>query len=202
MGRHLWRRSARRQPPDASLIFVFCSPNIAGMTQPAASRPEPSHDVRDLFLRLWAKELATTRKVLERIPEGSDYRPDPKSRTARDIAWLMVREQIALVDGLERGEIRWSEPPTPSTMAEVLALDDRHRERMVERLKELPAAAWDVPVPFTYEGNTIMTETGIDSAWTFLLDLIHHRGQLSTYLRAMGSTVPQIYGPSADEPMM
>jgi uncharacterized damage-inducible protein DinB len=47
-----------------------------------------------------------------------------------------------------------------------------------------------------------MTETGIDSAWTFLLDVIHHRGQLSTYLRAMGSTVPQIYGPSADEPMM
>ena len=172
------------------------------MSQPATTRPAPAHEVRDLFLRLWAKELQTTRKVLERIPEGSDYRPDPKSRTAREIAWLMVREQIALVDGLERGEIRWSEPPVPSTMAEVLALDDRHRERMVERLKELPAASWDVPVPFTYEGNTIMTETGIDSAWTFLLDVIHHRGQLSTYLRAMGSTVPQIYGPSADEPMM
>lgn len=172
------------------------------MSQPAASRPEPTHDVRDLFLRLWAKELQTTRTVLERIPEGSDYRPDPKSRTARDIAWLMVREQIALVDGLESGEIRWSEPPTPATMAEVLALDDSHRERLVERLEALPVAAWDIPVPFTYDGNTIMTETGIDSAWTFLLDLVHHRGQLSTYLRAMGSTVPQIYGPSADEPMM
>jgi uncharacterized damage-inducible protein DinB len=172
------------------------------MSQPAASRPAPLHEVRDLFLRLWAKELQTTRKVLERIPEGSDYRPDPKSRTAREIAWLMVREQIALVDGLERGEIRWSEPPAPAAMADNLALDDKHRERMVERLKELPAAAWDVPVPFTYEGNTIMTETGIDSAWTFLLDLVHHRGQISTYLRAMGSTVPQIYGPSADEPMM
>ena len=73
---------------------------------------------------------------------------------------------------------------------------------MVDRLKALPAAAWDVPVPFTFEGNAIMTETGIDSAWTFLLDVIHHRGQLPTYLRAMGSTVPQIYGPSADEPMM
>ncbi|MEO5821907.1 MAG: DinB family protein [Vicinamibacteraceae bacterium] len=172
------------------------------MTQPAASRPSPSHDVRDLFLRLWAKELATTRTVLERIPEGSDYRPDPKSRTAREIAWLIVREQIALVDGIERGEIRWTEPPAPATVAEVLALDDQHRTGLVDRLKALPVAAWDVPVPFTYEGNAIMTETGIDSAWTFLLDVIHHRGQLSTYLRAMGSTVPQIYGPSADEPMM
>jgi uncharacterized damage-inducible protein DinB len=172
------------------------------MSQPAASRPEPNHDVRDLFLRLWAKELATTRKVLERIPEGSDYRPDAKSRTAREIAWLIVREQIALVEGLERGEIRWTELPAPPTMREVLALDDEHRARMTDRLQDLPVAAWHVPVPFTFEGNAIMTETGIDSAWTFLLDVIHHRGQLSTYLRAMGSTVPQIYGPSADEPMM
>jgi uncharacterized damage-inducible protein DinB len=169
------------------------------MTQPAA-RPAPN-EVRDLFLRLWAKELPTTRKVLERIPEGSDYRPDPKSRTAREIAWLIVREQIAIVDGLERGEIRWSEPPVPATMREVLALDAEHQAGLVDRLKALPVAAWDVPVPFTMDGNTIMTETGIDSAWTFLLDVIHHRGQLSTYLRAMGSTVPQIYGPSADEPM-
>ncbi len=172
------------------------------MTQPAASRSAPSDEVRDLFLRLWAKELTTTRKVLERIPEGSDYRPDPKSRTAREIAWLIVREQIALVDGLERGEIRWTEVPAPTAMAAVLALDDEHRAGMVDRLKALPAAAWEIPVPFTFDGNVIMTETGIESGWTFLLDVIHHRGQLSAYLRAMGSTVPQIYGPSADEPMM
>jgi uncharacterized damage-inducible protein DinB len=172
------------------------------MTQPAAASRSSNHEARDLFLRLWAKELPTTRKVLERIPEGSDYRPDPKSRTAREIAWLIVREQIALVEGLERGEIRWAEPPTPATIAEVLALDDQHRARMVERLQELPAAAWDIPVPFTFDGHVIMTETGIDSAWTFLLDVIHHRGQISTYLRPMGATVPQIYGPSADEPTM
>jgi uncharacterized damage-inducible protein DinB len=172
------------------------------MTQPAAASRPSNHEARDLFLRLWAKELPTTRKVLERIPEGSDYRPDPKSRTAREIAWLIVREQIALVEGLERGEIRWTEPPVPATMADVLALDDQHRGGLVARLEALPAAAWDIPVPFTFDGNTIMTETGIDSSWTFLLDVIHHRGQLSTYLRPMGSTVPQIYGPSADEPMM
>jgi hypothetical protein len=111
---------------------------IRGMTQPAAASRPSSHEVRDLFLRLWAKELPTTRKVLERIPEGSDYRPDPKSRTAREIAWLIVREQIALVDGLERGEIRWTEPPCPATIADVLALDGQHRARMVERLQELP----------------------------------------------------------------
>ncbi len=36
--------------------------------------------------------------------------------------------------------------------------------------------------------------------WSFLFDIVHHRGQITTYLRPMGSAVPQIYGPSADEP--
>jgi hypothetical protein len=51
---------------------------------------------KELFLKFWEKEAETTRKVLSRIPEGSDYRPDPKSRTAREIAWLVVRESIVL----------------------------------------------------------------------------------------------------------
>jgi len=55
-------------------------------------------------------------------------------------------------------------------------------------------------VPMMYEGKEIMKMTGTDTAWGFLVDIIHHRGQLSTYLRPMGSTVPQIYGPTADEP--
>ena len=168
------------------------------MTMPT---PAPSSDVQAQFLRLWAKEAPTTRKVLERIPEGSDYRPDPKSRTAREIAWLIVREEVALVEGLERGEIKWVELPAPATMAQVRATAAESGD-LVARMKKLPASAWSSAVPFSFEGNVIMTETGIESAWTFLLDIIHHRGQLSTYLRAMGSTVPQIYGPSADEPMM
>src|SRR3954447_2638558 len=121
---------------DFRLMFAY----TRNMTQPAAASRPSSHEARDLFLRLWAKELPTTRKVLERIPEGSDYRPDPKSRTAREIAWLIVREQMRRIDALEGGEIRWTEPPPPATVGEVLALDDRHRGRLVERLQELPAA--------------------------------------------------------------
>ena len=56
-------------------------------------------------------------------------------------------------------------------------------------------------MPFMMGGQEVMKATGYDNAWGFLLDMIHHRGQLTTYLRPMGSTVPQIYGPSADEPM-
>ena len=84
---------------------------------------------------------------------------------------------------------------------EVVAAYDRLNEGALKRLQALPASRWEGPVPFVYQGTEVMKETGYDNAWGFLLDIIHHRGQLSTYLRPMGAKVPQIYGPSADEPM-
>ncbi len=154
-----------------------------------------------LFLKFWEKEAAATRKVLTRIPEGSDYRPDPKSRPAREIAWLIVREEIALGDGLRKGQLEWIEEPAPKTMKEVLDEYDRQHDRITAEFRGMDDAAWQKKVPFIYGGQTVMNETASDNAFGFLFDIVHHRGQISTYLRAMGSTVPQIYGPSADEPM-
>ncbi len=158
-------------------------------------------DHKTFFLKTWEKEAPATRKVLARIPEGSDYRPDAKSRTAREIAWLIVREEIALADGLEKGAFEWAEVPAPATMKEVLDMYDRHHDEATRRMRALDTTRWEQKVPFIYGGQEVMSEPGYDNAWGFLLDMIHHRGQLSCYLRPMGSTVPQIYGPSADEPM-
>ena len=154
-----------------------------------------------LFLKFWEKEAATTRKVLSRIPEGSDYRPDPKSRPAREIAWLIVREEVALGEGLRKGVLEWNDVPAPATMKEVLAEYDRHHDAITAEFRAIDAAAWEERIPFMWGGQEVMKETAYDNAFGFLFDIIHHRGQITTYLRAMGSTVPQIYGPSADEPM-
>lgn len=158
-------------------------------------------DHKAFFLKVWEKEAPATRKVLARIPEGSEYRPDPKSRTAREIAWLIVREELALADGLEKGVFEWAEVPAPASMKEVLATYDGHHDEATRRLQAVDAGRWEQKVPFMYQGQEVMSEPGFESAWGFLLDMVHHRGQLATYLRPMGSTVPQIYGPSADEPM-
>ena len=158
-------------------------------------------DEKMLFLQFWDKEAAATRKVLSRIPEGSSYRPDPKSRTAREIAWLIVREESVLADGLEKGTLEWQEVAAPGTMKEVLATYDKQHDSATKKLKSLSTANWERKVPFMFQGQEVMSESGSGNAWGFFLDIIHHRGQLSTYLRPMGSTVPQIYGPSADEPM-
>lgn len=158
-------------------------------------------DHKAFFLKNWNKEAGATRAVLSRIPEGAHYRPDPKARTAQEIAWLIVHEEAVIADGLEAGQVEWVDAKVPATMREVLeAYDQRHQE-ITKRLTALDAARWEQDVPFLYQGHEVMRETAYEMAWGFLLDSIHHRGQLSTYLRPIGAKVPQIYGPSADEPM-
>ena len=66
-------------------------------------------------------------------------------------------------------------------------------------MRALDPVTWGKEIPFLWAGQEVMRDTGYDTAWGFLFDQVHHRGQLSTYLRPMGSTVPSIYGPSADE---
>jgi uncharacterized damage-inducible protein DinB len=152
-------------------------------------------DERTLFTRFWIDESRTTRNVIARIPENSDYRPDPKSRTAREIAWQIVCEEKMLIDALESGKAEWAPPPMPETMKEILETYEQQSARMADRWKALPDARWNGTLEFF--GNQRLAPP---MAWSFLFDIVHHRGQITTYLRPMGSTVPQIYGPSADEP--
>jgi uncharacterized damage-inducible protein DinB len=157
-------------------------------------------DEKALFLQFWEKEAPAMRKVISRIPQDkSDYRADPRARTARDIAWLLVQEEILLCKGLENGVMHWEDVPTPATVAEIVATYDRHHDDVTKRMRALPTVNWERPVPFMFQGQEVMKETGYGNAWSFLFDAIHHRGQLSTYLRPMGAKVPSIYGPSGDE---
>ncbi len=152
-------------------------------------------DEKSLFTSFWAKESETTRKVLARIPEGSDYKPDPRSRTAKEIAWQIVCEEKMIIDALEQGKAEWAPPPTPATMKEVLSAYETQSAVMPARWNALSSTHWQGEMDFFGSKRA-----SAPMAWSFLFDIVHHRGQISTYLRPMGSTVPQIYGPSGDEP--
>jgi uncharacterized damage-inducible protein DinB len=152
-------------------------------------------DEKSLFTKFWTNESKTTSKVLARIPEGSDYRPDLKSRTAQEIAWQIVCEEKMIIEALEDGKAEWAPPQMPRTMKEVVDTYEKQSEGIVNRLKSLPAERWDGKLEFFGQKRPASP-----MAWSFLFDIVHHRGQISTYLRPMGSTVPQIYGPSGDEP--
>ena len=130
-------------------------------------------DQKALFLKFWEKEAAATRKVIARIPEErSDYRADPKARTARELAWLIVREEIALAEGLEKRAFEWVEAPLPATVKEVLDTYDRHHEDVTKRLYGLDPDRWEAQVPFIHEGKEVMSASGYDSAW------VNNRGEV------------------------
>ena len=150
-------------------------------------------DEQALFTKFWSDEAKTTGRVLSRIPEGSDYRPDAKSRTAKEIAWQIVCEEKMLLDALESGTAEWAPPPQPETMEAVLAVYEK--QEIVRRLNALPASRWEGMLEWFGTQRP-----AAPMAWSFLFDIVHHRGQITTYLRPMGAKVPQIYGPSGDEP--
>ena len=152
-------------------------------------------DEKALFTKFWTKESKTTRNVIARIPESSDYRPDPRSRTAMEIAWQIVCEEKMIIEALENGQAEWAPAPAPATMKEVLAAYERQSAELPKRWNALPAEKWNGTLVFFGQQRS-----SSEMAWGFLFDIVHHRGQITTYLRPMGSTVPQIYGPSADEP--
>ncbi len=152
-------------------------------------------DEKALFTTFWTNETKTTRKVIERIPDGSDYRPDPKSRTAQEIAWQIVCEERMIIEALEQGKAEWTPPPMPQSMKEVAETYAKQSADIIRRWDALPADRWDGELDF-FGGK----RPASGMAWSFLFDIVHHRGQISTYLRPMGAKVPQIYGPSHDEP--
>lgn len=99
------------------------------------------------------------------------------------------------IEALERGRVDGSSPSMPATMRDVLEAYVEQSASMPQRWNELSQERWDGTLDFFGQERP-----AAPLAWSFLFDVVHHRGQISTYLRPMGSTVPQIYGPSADEP--
>ena len=138
-------------------------------------------------------------RVLKAIPESrAEYRPDPKGRTAIELAWLFAVEESALLSLIETGVTKWKESAPSGRLEQIVADFERTSEKVNSRLERLDPSAWEKKVKFVMEKGE-WEDTLSQMVWGFLFDAIHHRGQLSTYLRPMGGKVPSIYGPSADD---
>ena len=139
-------------------------------------------------------------KVLKAIPQAKlDYRPDPKSRTAIEIAWVLAQEEGSLLALLDQGVVEWKEEKPPARIEEIVATFERNAAGVNERLKKLDEAGWTKKGRILMGGGGAWEDTIEQFVRGFLFDAIHHRGQLTTYLRPMGGKVPSIYGPSADD---
>ena len=159
-----------------------------------------SRENLEFFMTRRKAERAAFVKVLRAVPQDErDYKPEPKSRSAAELAWVIATEEEDLGHLLANGVIDWAPSTPPATMEEIVAHYEKHAAAVDAGLAKLDEAGWAKPGKFMVGGNTVWEDTVQGLFWGFLLDGVHHRGQLSVYLRPMGSKVPAIYGPSADD---
>jgi uncharacterized damage-inducible protein DinB len=147
-----------------------------------------------------AREAEITKRVIAAIPEGKrDHKPDPHARTAWELAWHLANTDCQFLDSIADQKFNMSNPPEgdrPKTVAELVEWYDKNIKRGSERVRALSAEQLSTPVQFFMFNLPAAFYLG------FLNNhCIHHRGELATYLRPMGSKVPSIYGGSYDEPM-
>jgi uncharacterized damage-inducible protein DinB len=156
-------------------------------------------NTREFFVRQFRAERPKFVAVLRAIPDGGlDYRPHERNSTAGEIAWFLVLELETLVDTLTRGEHRWEQKPSPGTVGLIADEYEKAADALEAALATADDGQWESEGKLYFGEKLMMNRPRGEILWDFLFDAIHHRGQLSVYLRPMGGKVPSIYGPSGD----
>jgi uncharacterized damage-inducible protein DinB len=158
---------------------------------------------RESFLLMWGMETAATQRVLAAIPEKNiDWRPHAKSRSAVELTAFVAGHAAVLAMLMETGEIRAAATKTPASIKEAAGIWTAMLPQVETLLKGIDEKTWEQKMTSLYgpDGKVWQSAPMGGMIWATLFDLIHHRGQLSTYIRPMGGKVPSIYGPSADDP--
>jgi uncharacterized damage-inducible protein DinB len=154
---------------------------------------------REFFLQHCDAEFARFLSVLEATPaDRLDYRPHPKSRSAYELIGHLIGHEQDLLELATTGRINHRMQVPFPTLAEGVQIYRQAHEALTRHLRAVDEAAWEAPGRFLLDGAVVYEYPCRDLAWLLLFDGLHHRGQLSTYLRPMGGKVPSIYGPSAD----
>jgi uncharacterized damage-inducible protein DinB len=144
-------------------------------------------------------EHAITRKILSAIPPGQgNYRPDPKSMSALGLAWHIALAEVWFLDAvIDRrfGEFA-AKPEDVQTGPGIAHWCEENFQRRIPLLEALSGEHLATPVDF----HGLRNDPAVAYLNIMIRHSVHHRGQLSAYLRPMGAKVPAIYVESADEP--
>lgn len=162
--------------------------------------PEFAAGLRAMMLEGIEREAECTKRVIAAIPDDkSEYRPDPNARSAKELAWHIANTDVQFLDGIADLKFSMESPETkPQTSAEVAKWYDENMKRGIARVAALSPEQLLTPIEFFGVFNLPAV------AYLGFLNnhSVHHRGELATYLRPMGSKVPSIYGGSYDEPFV
>jgi uncharacterized damage-inducible protein DinB len=158
--------------------------------------------IADSLLPEFDQEMATTRRVLERVPsEKGEWKPHPKSFSLAHLAQLvsMIPDWIGQTLRKTEIDIAGGSPYSTQKTETLLEQFDRNvrssREALVAAKDKDFAVNWSLKM-----GNQVLiTQTRAAAVRSHISHLVHHRAQLGVYLRLVDVPVPQMYGPTADE---
>ena len=155
---------------------------------------ETAKTIADFVLQQTEQEYATTRKLLAAVPaEHSSYKPSEKCMSALDLASHIAASEAFFLSGVIHGAFEWKDPDF-KTPADALAFYDQTIPGLIAQARALPADKLAASISFGPWNDPAVMYLNLN-----LKHGVHHRGQLSSYLRPMGAKVPSIYGPSADD---
>ena|SRR5215213_8328901 len=155
---------------------------------------------REFFAQRLAAEIPAFNNVIRALPgDRLDYKPHEKNTAAGALAWQLAIEMSQLPELFRTGEIHWGSMKTPETIDEIASSIESSGQAAVEAAKSVDEERWNAPSKFYFKDQLAWEDTVSGMAWGYLFDMIHHRGQLTAYLRPMGGKVPSCYGPTADD---
>ena len=163
--------------------------------------PENAKAAADMLATVWEGEYPATCQVLAAVKDDNrNYKPDPKSRTAWELATHLATADIWFIDSIVNGAFEWNPDAAKQAESQFKNANDVaefYKKTFPEKLKQLRALPAERLTPaLSFFG--VMTMPTVQYIGFANNHSVHHRGQLAAYLRAMGSRVPNIYGPSAD----
>ena len=156
--------------------------------------------LHEVYLPQIRNEQTTTRRVIAAVPAGKgDYKPDPKNMSAWELAKHLASSEIFFMSGIANGQFNRADaaiPDSVTTPTELCNWYDDNFTRAAEKLAATKSGDLVKTISFAIFNFPAITYAGL-----MMNHSVHHRGQLSAYLRPMGAKVPRIYGGSADEPV-
>lgn len=155
---------------------------------------------QEFFISMWKKEMPLTINCLRKVPEDKwDWRPHPKTRSAKQLLDHLSSHAEDLVEGVQTGVINHRAMADYASVEEAVAAFEEQSQKLIELVAATSEDDWNNKnVPLLVFGNKVGEAPMGGMCWTFLHDIIHHRGQLSVYLRPMGSVNSYIYGPTTE----
>lgn len=156
---------------------------------------------KEFFQQCWKSEVTPTAIALKALYSSDKlgYKPAEKSRTAKQLVDHFVSHVEDLVEAVESGVLNHRVMADYPSVENALEVFERESDRLNSLLNDVDETTWDEKnIPMLIFGNSFGEKPLGQTCWMFLFDLVHHRGQLSTYYRPMGIKQPAIYGPTAE----